>query len=46
MEIEFDTTSKLKQINVIGQFKNTYILVENDDNLESIDQHIAEERYI
>ena len=46
MEIEFDTTSKLKQINVIGQFKNTYILVENDDNLEIIDQHIAEERYI
>ena len=46
MEIDFDTTSKLKQINVIGQFKNTYILVENDDNLEIIDQHIAEERYI
>ena len=46
IDIEFDTTSKLKQINVIGQFKNTYILVENDDNLEIIDQHIAEERYI
>ena len=46
MGIDFDTTSKLKQINVIGQFKNTYILVENDDNLEIIDQHIAEERYI
>ena len=46
MEINFDTVSKLKQINVIGQFKNTYILVENDDNLEIIDQHIAEERYI
>ncbi len=46
IEIDFDTPSKLKQINVIGQFKNTYILVENDDNLELIDQHIAEERYI
>ena len=46
MEIEFDTPSKLKQVNVIGQFKNTYILVENEDNLELIDQHIAQERYI
>ena len=46
MEIEFDTPLKLKQVNVIGQFKNTYILVENEDNLELIDQHIAQERYI
>lgn len=46
IDIDFDNVSKLKQINVIGQFKNTYILVENDDNLEIIDQHIAEERYI
>lgn len=46
MEIEFETHSKLKQINVIGQYNNTYILVENEDNLEIIDQHIAEERYI
>lgn len=46
MDINFDSTPKEKEINVIGQFKNTYILVENDDNLEIIDQHIAEERYI
>ncbi len=46
IEIDFETPSKLKQVNVIGQFKNTYILVENEDNLELIDQHIAEERYI
>ena len=46
MEIEFEVPSKLKQVNVIGQFKNTYILVENEDNLELIDQHIAQERYI
>lgn len=46
IEINFETPSKLKQVNVIGQFKNTYILVENEDNLEIIDQHIAEERYI
>ena len=46
IEINFEQPSKLKQINVIGQFKNTYILVENEDNLELIDQHIAQERYI
>ena len=32
--------------NIIGQYKNTYILVEKDDGMEIIDQHIAEERYI
>lgn len=46
MEINFETPVQLRQINVIGQYNNTYILVENEDNLEIIDQHIAEERYI
>ena len=32
--------------NIIGQYRNTYILVEKEDGLEIIDQHIAEERYI
>lgn len=32
--------------NIIGQYKNTYILVETEDGLEIVDQHIAEERYI
>ena len=32
--------------NIIGQYKNTYILVEKENGLEIIDQHIAEERYI
>ncbi len=45
--IDFDKTeSKLEQINIIGQYNNTYILIENDDNLEIVDQHIADERYI
>lgn len=30
---------------IIGQYKNTYILIEKDDGLEIVDQHIAEERY-
>ena len=32
--------------NIIGQYKNTYILIEKDDGLEIVDQHIADERYI
>lgn len=39
--------------NIIGQYKNTYILIENDGvnagvkgGLEIVDQHIAEERFI
>ena len=32
--------------NIIGQYKNTYILIENEAGLEIVDQHIAEERYI
>ena len=31
--------------NIIGQYKNTYILIECPDGLEIVDQHIAEERY-
>ncbi len=46
IDIKFDAAPVVKQINVIGQLKNTYILVENEDNLEIIDQHIAQERYI
>ncbi|MBO7672566.1 DNA mismatch repair endonuclease MutL, partial [bacterium] len=30
---------------IIGQYKNTYILIERPDGLEIVDQHIAEERY-
>lgn len=39
-------TSPLAQDNIIGQYKNTYILIEKEDGLEIIDQHIAEERFI
>ena len=31
---------------IIGQFLNTYIIFEENDNLYIIDQHIADERYI
>lgn len=32
--------------NIIGQYKNTYIMIEKEDGLEIVDQHIAEERFI
>ena len=46
MNIKIDTPKKTEKINIIGQFNDTYILVDNGDNLELIDQHIAQERYI
>lgn len=35
----------LESSTIIGQYKNTYILIEKDDGLEIVDQHIAEERF-
>ena len=32
--------------NIIGQYKKTYILIEQEEGLEIVDQHIADERYI
>lgn len=46
MNIKIDQPKRTEKINVIGQFNDTYILVDNGDNLELIDQHIAQERYI
>ena len=40
-EVQEEETEK-----IIGQYKKTYILIEKDDGLEIVDQHIAEERYI
>jgi len=34
------------QENIIGQYHDTYILIDTDEGLEIVDQHIAEERYI
>ena len=31
---------------IIGQYNDTYILIDTDEGLEIVDQHIAEERYI
>lgn len=32
--------------NIVGQYHDTYILVETNEGLEIVDQHIAQERYI
>jgi DNA mismatch repair protein MutL len=39
------TTPEQQEDVIIGQYKNTYILIELEDGLEIVDQHIAEERY-
>lgn len=39
-------TANYSPENIIGQYKNTYILIEKEEGLEIIDQHIAEERFI
>jgi DNA mismatch repair protein MutL len=36
----------IKEDIIIGQYKKTYILIEKENGLEIVDQHIAEERYI
>ncbi len=45
------TTFQVQQQNendfrIIGQFKDTYILIETQSGLEIVDQHIADERYL
>ncbi len=39
-------TPKAEEDVIIGQYKKTYILIEREEGLEIVDQHIAEERYI
>ncbi len=45
---QFENSSqqpKQKDYRIIGQYKNTYILIETSEGLELVDQHIADERY-
>ncbi|MEI8377428.1 MAG: DNA mismatch repair endonuclease MutL [bacterium] len=45
-EFEFEQEQNQSDYRIIGQFKNTYILLETKDGLQIIDQHIAHERYL
>lgn len=40
------TDEEAKKFNIIGQFRNTYILIDSENGLQVIDQHIAHERYL
>ena len=42
---EKEEEEEVLQDKIIGQYKDTYILIEKEDGLEIVDQHIAEERY-
>ena len=42
----FISKEKTAQEKIIGQYKDTYILIEKEDGLEIVDQHIADERFI
>lgn len=47
IEIDFESTQITGNTEkIIGQFKNTYILIEKENGLEIVDQHIADERYL
>ena len=41
-----ETVSTKPEEMIIGQYRKTYILIEREEGLEIVDQHIAEERYI
>lgn len=42
----FIETEHVSREKIVGQYKDTYILVETKEGLEIVDQHIADERYI
>lgn len=45
-EPKAQSQSFINETNVIGQYADTYILIEHPDGLEIVDQHIAHERYL
>jgi len=45
-EFNLEQEQNQNDYRIIGQLKNTYILVETQEGLQIIDQHIAHERYL
>lgn len=48
-QINFDIPNAAvveETFNIIGQYRNTYIIFEENEELKIVDQHIADERYI
>ena len=47
INLNIEQQTKIEEnINIIGQYRNTYILFEENEELKIVDQHIADERYI
>ena len=44
--VKVEETKSASKFKIIGQYKNTYILIENETSLEIVDQHIAHERFL
>ena len=43
---DYKETSPLIEDDIIGQYADTYIMIQKPDGLEIVDQHIAHERYL
>ncbi len=47
MDLDIQSSAVVEEtFNIIGQYRNTYILFEENGELKIVDQHIADERYI
>lgn len=47
IDLDIPVSAQVEEnINIIGQYRNTYIIFEEDEELKIVDQHIADERYI
>ncbi len=47
IDLDLPQTAEVEEtINIIGQYRNTYIIFEENTELKIVDQHIADERFI
>lgn len=47
IDLDIPKTTHIEEtLNIIGQYRNTYIIFEENEDLKIVDQHIADERYI
>ena len=47
IDLNMQTSAEIEEkFNIIGQYRNTYVIFEENEELKIVDQHIADERYI
>lgn len=47
IDLNLEKTARIEEtFNIIGQYRNTYVIFEENEELKIVDQHIADERYI